>query len=171
MSSAKLLSAFQEAHGHLVARAGSEKSVYLGLVFKSYTLRTTSQFALGYFFLIVLGIGERLISFGIDSIRDKPGQPWRIFPRACLYYVVTMIRYVLMIAIMYVYVEMFLIICLGLALGQILVEAIRYFLMMRRLKRAKLDDGGSSSSLKDSLLESNAHGRPLRSNHVNESCC
>ncbi|KAJ1742746.1 hypothetical protein LPJ78_002345 [Coemansia sp. RSA 989] len=171
MSTSPLLTAFQEAHSTLVTRANNGQPVYLGLVFKSYYLTTNSQFALAYFFLIVLGIAERLFSFGIDCIHDKPGQPWRIFPRACLYYVVTMIRYVLMIAIMYVYIPMFLVICLGLALGQILVEIIRYILMMRRIKRAQKDASGSSDSLKNVLIDDAMRTLPRQTNHINESCC
>ncbi|KAJ2354863.1 hypothetical protein IWW50_003773 [Coemansia erecta] len=167
-----LQSAFLDAHQHLFSRAtGQTKSVYLGLVFKSYWLRTNSQFALAYFFIIVLGIAERLFSFGIDCIRDKPGQPWRIFPRACIYYVVTIIRYVLMIAIMGGYIPLFLVTCLGLALGHILVEVIRYILMMRSVKRSGLDGNGSSVSFKDTLLNNDANRLPPRTNHVNESCC
>ncbi|KAJ2429414.1 hypothetical protein GGF47_000762 [Coemansia sp. RSA 2524] len=169
--SSPLYNAFQDARQHLVSRSSSEKSVYLGLVFKAYILRTDSQFALAYFFLIMLGIVERLLSFGIDCIRDKPGQPWRIFPRACSYFVVTMIRYVLMIAIMSPYIPMFLIICLGLTLGQILVEIIRYILMIRQVKQAGLVGNDSSGSLKDSLLDTNRHRMPTQTNHVNESCC
>ncbi|PIA16974.1 hypothetical protein COEREDRAFT_80708 [Coemansia reversa NRRL 1564] len=172
MDPSLLLDSFQEAHRHLLTRDTTTRSIYLGLVFKAYNLRTTSQFALAYFFLIVLGIAERLFSFAIDNIRDKPGQPWRIFPRACIYYVVTMIRYVLMIAIMNVYIPMFLVICLGLTLGQIIVETIRYFLMMRQLRIIKnsRNDSVSSESLKNSLLDISSK-MPPRSNHIGEPCC
>ncbi|KAJ1732760.1 hypothetical protein LPJ61_001897 [Coemansia biformis] len=174
MPASALFDSLAAARQHLAARSIPSQPVYLALVFKSYYLSTTPQFALAYFFLIVLGIAERLLAFAIDCIRDKPGQPWRIFPRACIYYVVTMIRYVLMIAIMYVYIPMFLVICLGLTLGQISVEALKYFLMMRRLRKAKeaRGDSGSAGSLKGSLRESSdAPSFPGRSNHVGESCC
>ncbi|KAJ2843269.1 hypothetical protein J3B02_005317, partial [Coemansia erecta] len=95
-----LISSFSEAHSRLFARAAPTTEVYVSFVFKAYTLRTKGDFALAYFFIIVLGVVERLFSLAIDGIVDKPGQPWRIFPRACLYYVVTLIRYVLMIAVM-----------------------------------------------------------------------
>ncbi|KAJ1663714.1 hypothetical protein IW140_004681 [Coemansia sp. RSA 1813] len=155
-----LLGLFHESHQRLVARSGSttRAPVYLGLVFKAYYLRTTGQFALAYFFLIVLGIAERLFSLSIDSIPDKRGQPWRIFLRACLYFVVTMIRYVLMIAIMGGYIPMFLVICLGLTLGQIAVEVIRYFAMLRRIKRSKTTNSSSETEI-------------LKTSHVSESCC
>ncbi|KAJ2711554.1 hypothetical protein H4R19_003195 [Coemansia spiralis] len=169
-----LLESLVDAHQRLAARTTPDPPVYLGLVFKSYYLRTTGQFALAYFFLIVLGIAERLLSFSIDCIQDKPGQPWRIFPRACIYYAVTIIRYVLMIAIMYVYVPLFLVICLGLALGQIAVESLRYFLMMRGIRKAKeaRDDAGSSDSFKRAVRDSDG-GEPFppRSNHFGDSCC
>ncbi|KAJ2660945.1 hypothetical protein IWW48_002650 [Coemansia sp. RSA 1200] len=171
-SPSALLGSFYESHQRLVARSDpSSAPVYLGLVFKAYYLRTTGQFALAYFFLIVLGIAERLLSLAIDSIPDKRGQPWRIFPRACLYFVVTMIRYVLMIAIMVVYIPMFMVICLGLALGQIAVEVIRYYLMMRHIrnKERKRHAGDSfPSGTEDSLSDKNE--LPKQS-HVSESCC
>ncbi|KAI9504212.1 hypothetical protein GGI25_002451 [Coemansia spiralis] len=170
-STLPLLGSFHESHRRLLARSDHTAApVYLGLVFKAYFLRTTGQFALAYFFLIVLGIAERLFSLAIDSIRDRPGQPWRIFPRACLYFVVTMIRYVLMIAIMNVYIPMFLVICLGLALGQIAVEVIRYFMMVRRIKRNGGENSSNFSPLKEPALL--AETREItRTNHVSESCC
>ncbi|KAJ2772091.1 hypothetical protein IWQ57_001916 [Coemansia nantahalensis] len=174
MSAPSLLESLVDAHQRLAARSLPSQPVYLGLVFKSYYLTTTSQFALAYFFLIVLGIAERLLAFSIDCIPDKPGQPWRIIPRACIYYVVTIIRYVLMIAIMYVYIPMFLVICLGLALGQIAVEIIRYALLVRRVRKARQlrDDAGSSSPIKGSQRESDdVQITPLRSNHFGDSCC
>ncbi|KAI7834618.1 hypothetical protein BX661DRAFT_211352 [Kickxella alabastrina] len=171
-----LLGSFQEAHRHLLSRAGEqESSVYLGLVFKAYTLHTTSQFALAYFFLIVLGIAERLFSLGIDSIHDKPGQPWRIFPRACIYFVITIIRYVLMIVIMNGYIPMFLVTCLGLTLGQIAVEGIRYVKMMRSIRRRAAAgaqnnaDGFNSPKTSGSLADSYEQGP--KTTHVSESCC
>ncbi|KAJ2780787.1 hypothetical protein H4R18_003255 [Coemansia javaensis] len=176
MSAPQLLGVFEDARRQLVGRAAGAvtRSVYLNLVFKAYYLTTTRQFALAYFFLIVLGIAERLFSFCIDCIRDKPGQPWRIFPRACIYYVVTLIRYVLMMAIMNGYVPMLLITCLGLALGQIIVEGIRYVLLARRASRRSKaatpdGDGDSTSSAKDSVDAAGDHH--LRSNHIGESCC
>ncbi|KAJ2558138.1 hypothetical protein EV175_000943 [Coemansia sp. RSA 1933] len=165
-----LLDSFQESHKRLLAvRADSTstRSVYLGLVFKAYYLRTTGEFALGYFFLIVLGIAERLLSLAIDSIPDKRGQPWRIFPRACLYFVITMIRYVLMIAIMNVYIPMFMVICLGLALGQIAVDVIRYCLMLQRIKRREMNRQEGEPLSPDSLSETEA----LRKTHVSDTCC
>ncbi|KAI8323984.1 hypothetical protein GQ54DRAFT_296426 [Martensiomyces pterosporus] len=174
MSAASFLGSFQDAHQHLVTRTNHELSpVYLNLVFKAYMLVKDNEFALAYFFLIVLGIVERLLALAIDSIRDKPGQPWRIFPRACLYFVVTLIRYVLMIAIMNVYIPMFLIIILGLALGQILVEAIRYWLMMRRLKQAggDMDDTAGFSQIKTPDTLSSGYKLPPGTSHVSEACC
>ncbi|KAJ1800718.1 hypothetical protein LPJ59_000867 [Coemansia sp. RSA 2399] len=164
-----LLGSFNESHQRLVARSSSTSApVYLGLVFKAYYLRTTGEFALAYFFLIVLGIAERLLSLAIDSIPDKRGQPWRIFPRACLYFVATMIRYVLMIAIMVVYIPMFLVICLGLALGQIAVEVIRYYSMVQRIKRSKKKSQQAGVSSPDSLSETEV---PRKTSHVSETCC
>ncbi|KAJ1832453.1 hypothetical protein LPJ73_007996, partial [Coemansia sp. RSA 2703] len=105
----------------------------------------------------------RLFSLAIDSIRDKPGQPWRIFPRACLYYVVTMIRYILMIAIMNGHIPTFLVTCLGLTLGQISVEGIRYYLMLRNIKRRK-EEGYETP-------KSSSYDLPPKTTHVNEACC
>ncbi|KAJ1942684.1 hypothetical protein FBU59_003130 [Linderina macrospora] len=162
---AVLLDAFTQARHALVTR-GTDHTlypVYLNLVFKAYSLKTNSNFALAYFFLIVLGIVERLLSLSIDYIQDKPGQPWRIFPRACIYYVVTLIRYVLMMAIMNVYIPIFCIVCLGLTLGQICVEVIRYSMMMRRVNKVKTSVAmdGSDVSL----------GMPPKTSHISESCC
>ncbi|KAJ2718526.1 hypothetical protein GGI07_005719 [Coemansia sp. Benny D115] len=167
-----LLDSFTEARRQLVERAASQPrtQVYLGLVFKAYYLRDTGDFALAYFFLIMLGIVERLIAFSIDSIRDKPGQPWRIFPRACLYYVATMFRYVLMIAVMNTHIPTLLVTCLGLALGQIIIEGIRYYLMMRRIRKKAEIQGfvDSSSKTSESLADSREQHKTT---HVNESCC
>ncbi|KAJ1820727.1 hypothetical protein GGH91_005118 [Coemansia sp. RSA 2671] len=172
MSASALLSSFNEAHLHLVTRASSERpAVYMTLIFKAYHLRTTSDFALAYFFLIFLGIVERLGALGIDSIRDKPGQPWRIFPRACIYYVITIIRYVLMMAIMNGYVPMLLITCLGLALGQIIVEGIRYFLMTRAINKASGDGAASFAPLKTPDSLANDFRQQHQTTHLSESCC
>ncbi|KAJ2233924.1 hypothetical protein GGF40_002067 [Coemansia sp. RSA 1286] len=168
--SSVLISSFNEAHSRLFARASPTTQVYVSFVFKAYTLRTKGDFALCYFFLIVLGVVERLFSLAIDVIADKPGQPWRIFPRACLYYVVTLIRYVLMIAIMNSYVPMLLVTCLGLALGQIAVECIRYYLMLRRIKRKRAAADGFNSP-KDSGSLADSDSLPPKTTHVNESCC
>ncbi|KAJ1952651.1 hypothetical protein EC988_003434 [Linderina pennispora] len=163
--STPLVDAFTQARHALVARSTNHElfPIYLNLVFKAYNLKTDGNFALAYFFLIVLGIAERLLSLSIDLIQDKPGQPWRIFPRACIYFVVTLFRYVLMIAIMNVYIPMFCIVCLGLTLGQISVEGIRYWMMMRQVKRAKVHQAldGSAESF----------GMPPKTSHISESCC
>lgn len=179
MSATQLLDAFQEAHRNLVTRSGGDDYQYiyvLQLVFKAYQLRTKSEYALAYFFLIVLGIIERLFSFAADSIRDKPGQPWRIFPRACIYYFVTMVRYVLMIAIMYVNIPIFLVICLGLTLGQIIVEVIRYWLMLRRYKKSQQSDVDSDGFGKLQNSEPCINRAPdspehNHTSHLSESCC
>ncbi|ORX66963.1 hypothetical protein DL89DRAFT_62205 [Linderina pennispora] len=131
-----------------------------------------ASFALAYFFLIVLGIAERLLSLSIDLIQDKPGQPWRIFPRACIYFVVTLFRYVLMIAIMNVYIPMFCVICLGLTLGQISVEGIRYRAMMRRLKhqigQGSIIDG--FTQIKNPVEESTPFS-VVPMSHTKDGCC
>ncbi|KAJ2897642.1 hypothetical protein GGI21_004923, partial [Coemansia aciculifera] len=126
----------------------------------SYALRTTANFALAYFCLIIMGVLERLGAFLIDTIRDKPGQPWRIFPRACIYFLITLDRYLLMMAIMNGYVPMLLIVCLGLALGQINAESIRYAMMMWKLKKA-----GTNGF--EPLKPSNHH----QSSQLGDSCC
>ncbi|KAJ2493433.1 hypothetical protein IWW37_000522 [Coemansia sp. RSA 2050] len=172
MSASALLTSFHEAHLRLATRASSERpAVYMTLIFKAYSLRTTSDFALAYFFLIVLGIAERLGALGIDSIRDKPGQPWRIFPRACIYYVITIIRYVLMMAIMNGYVPMLLVVCLGLALGQIIVEGIRYFLMIRAINKVSGDGAADFAPLKTPDSLANDFRQQHQTTHLSESCC
>ncbi|KAJ2377119.1 hypothetical protein IW150_001574 [Coemansia sp. RSA 2607] len=164
MSSSSLVSSFLDAHSRLFARSSTvAHPVYISFIFKAYELTTKGNFALAYFFLIVLGVVERLFSLAIDSIRDKPGQPWRIFPRACLYYVVTMIRYILMIAIMNGHIPTFLVTCLGLTLGQISVEGIRYYLMLRNIKRRK-EEGYETP-------KSSSYDLPPKTTHVNEACC
>ncbi|KAJ2746276.1 hypothetical protein GGI20_001477 [Coemansia sp. BCRC 34301] len=164
MSASALLGSIHQAHLRLVTRTDYEvHPVYLNLVFKSYELRTTSQFALAYFCLIVMGVLERLGALGIDCIRDKPGQPWRIFPRACIYFLITLNRYLLMMAIMNGFVPMLLIVCFGLALGQIFVEIIRYSLMMWRAKKAN----GTGIAGFEPLKTPDQH----RTTHLSESCC
>ncbi|KAJ2814284.1 hypothetical protein GGI24_006439 [Coemansia furcata] len=172
MSASTLLGSFHEAHSRLVARTDTlEHPVYMTLIFKAYELRTPIQFARAYFFLIFLCIVERLGALGIDSIRDKPGQPWRIFPRACIYYVITIIRYVLMMAIMNGYVPMLLIVCLGLALGQIIVEGVRYFRMTRAIKKATGGGTADFAPLKTPDSLANVYRQQHHTTHVSESCC
>ncbi|KAJ2064447.1 hypothetical protein GGI17_000957 [Coemansia sp. S146] len=172
MSASALLGSFHEAHLRLVTRTNYEQNpIYMTLIFKAYYLRTTSDFALAYFFLIFLGVVERLGALGIDSIRDKPGQPWRIFPRVCIYYVLTIIRYVLMMAIMNGFVPMLLVVCFGLALGQIIVEGIRYFRMVRAIKKANGGGAAGFAPLKtpDSLAD--PYRQQHQTTHLSESCC
>ncbi|KAJ2004834.1 hypothetical protein GGI04_002468 [Coemansia thaxteri] len=175
MSAVDLLGSLHQAHTRLLARStGQDNPVYLNLVFKAYYLRTTSDFALGYFCLIVLCIGERLVALLIDNIRDKPGQPWRILIRVPLYFLVTMVRYILMIAIMFVNINLFFVICSGLALGQIAVESIRYYTMMRAVKRTRVADNASTAfePLKNTdTPQPNRYNEPHHTSHLSESCC
>ncbi|KAJ1670382.1 hypothetical protein GGF38_001565 [Coemansia sp. RSA 25] len=165
MSVSALLGSIHETHLRLMTRNVEYKEVpvSLNLVFKSYDLHTTSEFALAYFCLIVLGVLERLGALFIDCIRDKPRQPWRIFPRACIYFLITIDRYVLMIAVMNMHIPMLLVTCFGLALGQIIVEIIRYSLMMRRIKKANI--AGTTGF--EPLKTPDQH----QTTHLNESCC
>ncbi|KAJ2040295.1 hypothetical protein H4S03_001134 [Coemansia sp. S3946] len=172
MSASALLGSFHEAHLRLVTRTNYEEHpVYMTLIFKAYYLRTTSDFAGAYLFLIFLGVVERLGALGIDSIRDKPGQPWRIFPRACIYYVITIIRYVLMMAIMNSFVPMLLVVCFGLALGQIIVEGIRYFRMVRAIKKANGGGAAGFAPLKTPDTLADPYRQQHQTTHLSESCC
>ncbi|OMH78586.1 hypothetical protein AX774_g3783 [Zancudomyces culisetae] len=75
-------------------------AIYLDFLLAAYWLRTPRDRALACIGLILAGVVERLLSFGIDFIKVKRKTTWQIPVRAILYFVLVFIRYALMIAIM-----------------------------------------------------------------------
>ncbi|KAJ1910704.1 hypothetical protein H4219_006145 [Mycoemilia scoparia] len=120
-------------------------TVPMGLVFKTYYLQTDQQFARAYAALIFIGIAERILSFVADILTPKQKRLWVLAPHAGIYFVVAMIRFMLMIAVMNQYVPIVMATCGGLTIGQVLILLVRHYLEARRLK--KLQRSGSGGVL------------------------
>ncbi|PVV00995.1 hypothetical protein BB560_004608 [Smittium megazygosporum] len=121
----------------LAKRYVLDNQIYLNLVFFSTFLKTSKQRSVAYFVLIVLGVLERTLSLLSDLIPVAIGKPWLIVPRIIIYFVVTMLRYALMIAIMTGYIPIFMVIVSGLAIGQLIVEVSRYLIKARKFRMKK----------------------------------
>ncbi|PVV00684.1 hypothetical protein BB560_004921 [Smittium megazygosporum] len=121
----------------LAKRYVLKNQIYLNLVFFSTFLKTSKQRSVAYFVLIVLGVLERTLSLLSDLIPVTIGKPWLIVPRIIIYFVVTMLRYALMIAIMTGYIPLFMVIVSGLAIGQLIVEVSRYLIKARKFRMKK----------------------------------
>ncbi|PVV00094.1 hypothetical protein BB559_000140 [Furculomyces boomerangus] len=141
--------------------------IYLGLVFYNFFMKTPSQFAIGYTVCIVLGILERLLSLASDSIPLKIGSYWQFPARTILFFVITLLKYVLMIAIMTGYIPLFIVICAGLTLGQLIVEIIKYTTTSRRRNGNLEDQTSKQYSDSNSSRSIKIHMAPL----VGQGCC
>ncbi|OMJ17274.1 hypothetical protein AYI70_g6079 [Smittium culicis] len=167
---------------NIVTRADPQ-AVYVNFVFYAFFLRTTLDFARAYIAMILLGVLERTLSLVFDLYPLRIGKLWYMTFRAPIYLAVTIIRYVLMIAIMGGQINIFMVICCGLTLGQIFVELYRYYILNKKLKmKSKLftidsppphnynnyDDLSHTSSSQISDIKHPAvKGQAL----VDESCC
>ncbi|OLY84025.1 hypothetical protein AYI68_g1829 [Smittium mucronatum] len=155
----------------------SRAPVYVNFVFYAVSLRTNADLARGYTVLILLGVLERLLSMVFDMYPLRIGKLWYLTYRAPLYLAVTILRYVLMIAIMTGKIPLFMVICCGLTLGQMIVEVIRYFILDKKLKSQSVKGGYSSSDSRDYYGASSdldfSHKHPAVKGQalVDESCC
>ncbi|PVU89202.1 hypothetical protein BB561_005491 [Smittium simulii] len=124
-------------------------SIYLNLVFYSTFLKSNSAVAKAYVVIILLCIIERLLSYSSDLIPIK-------IP---IYFVVTMLRYAIMIAIMTGYIPLFMVICGGLALGQTFVEISRYIVGLKSYDKLINSSNSTQSS------------RTIKSYPLVDECC
>ncbi|KAJ1677011.1 hypothetical protein EV182_007064 [Spiromyces aspiralis] len=122
---------FQARSSGATSSSSGNPTVALGLIFRIYYLRTDHDYAVAYVCLILMGIAERLLSLGADFTTPSGFKPRRIaflLPHAMAYYVIAMIRFILMIAVMNQYVPIFLITCLGLTLGQAIAVVLKIWI-------------------------------------------